>query len=163
MTTTGGRKRVPTALKLIRGNPGRRPVNTNEPKPAKTPPPAPAHLDARARAEWDRLVPELFAAGLLTSIDGAALAAYCNAFSRWAEAEEALAKMRARDELTSALMIKTKSGNAIQNPLVGTSNRAMLLMCRFAAEFGMTPAARARLAALPYESHPNDDRKESYF
>jgi phage terminase small subunit len=42
-------------------------------------------------------------------------------------------------------MIKTKSGNVIQNPLVGTANKAMSDMARYAAELGMTPTARARV------------------
>jgi P27 family predicted phage terminase small subunit len=153
---------TPTALKLVKGNPGKRPINKREVKPAKKLPVAPAHLDPRARAEWEHIVPELWAAGLLTSVDGATLAAYCNAYARWAEAEEALAKMRERDGVTGALLIKTKNGNVIQNPLVGASNRAMLLMMRFAIEFGMTPAARANLEAVPND-HAHADKSESYF
>lgn len=153
---------TPTALKLVKGNPGRRPISRREAKPAKKLPAAPAHLDPRARAEWDHIVPELWAAGLLTSVDGAVIAAYCTAYARWAEAEETLAKMRERDGVTGALLIKTKNGNVIQNPLVGTSNRAMLLMMRFAIEFGMTPSARANLEAVPNE-YPDADKSESYF
>ena len=65
------------------------------------------------------------------------------------QAEQAVAKMAERDLLTSGLMIKTTNGNAIQNPLVGTANKAMLDMLRIASEFGMTPAARARIEAGP--------------
>jgi P27 family predicted phage terminase small subunit len=57
--------------------------------------------------------------------------------------------MAERDLLTHGLMIKTSNGNAIQNPLVGTANKAMLDMVRFAGEFGMSPAARARIEAGP--------------
>lgn len=88
---------------------------------------------------------ELFDLGLLTRVDRAALAAYCSAYERWVQAESALAKMAERDPLTSGLMVKTTNGNVIQNPLVGTANKAMLIMLRFAAEFGMTPAARASI------------------
>ncbi|CAB3758544.1 phage terminase small subunit P27 family [Paraburkholderia humisilvae] len=90
---------------------------------------------------------ELFDLGLLTRIDRAALAAYCMAYERWVLAERALAKMAERDMLTGGLMIKTTNGNAIQNPLVGTANKAMLIMVRFCTEFGMTPAARAGIEA----------------
>jgi P27 family predicted phage terminase small subunit len=48
--------------------------------------------------------------------------------------------------LTGGLMIKTSNGNAIQNPLVGTANKAASDVVRYAAEFGMTPSARVRLA-----------------
>jgi P27 family predicted phage terminase small subunit len=90
---------------------------------------------------------ELYSLGLLTRIDRAALAAYCKAYERWVLAEQALAKMAERDLLTGGLMIKTTNGNAIQNPLVGTANRAMLDVVKFASEFGMTPAARSRIEA----------------
>ena len=46
-------------------------------------------------------------------------------------------------------MIKTTNGNAIQNPLVGTANKAATDMVRFAAEFGMTPSARSRINVTP--------------
>lgn len=88
---------------------------------------------------------------MLTRVDRAALAAYCQAYGRWVEAEQALARMAERDPLTHGLMIKTSNGNAIQNPLVGTANRAMLDMMRCAVEFGMTPSSRTRI-----EADPND-------
>lgn len=150
------RLRKPTALKLIDGNPGKRPINRREVKPtisARVPSP-PSYLDRVAANEWRRIAPELHVLGLLTNIDKAPLATYCQAFSRWRAAEDVVARMKEKDQLTDALMIRTKSGNAIQNPVVGTANRAMLLMVRIAAEFGMTPAARARIEAGP---HDNDE------
>jgi P27 family predicted phage terminase small subunit len=154
--------RKPTALRIIEGNRGHRPLPKHEPKPRRGIPQPPAHLDAYARAEWDRITPELDAIGMLSAIDGTALAAYCQCVSRWMQAEEAIQRMKARDKLTSALMIKTTNGNAIQNPLIGVANRAMHMAIRFAAEFGMSPAARARLSALPDEPNP-EGRKENYF
>ncbi|MFM0224159.1 phage terminase small subunit P27 family [Paraburkholderia dipogonis] len=153
----------PTALRIIEGNRGRRPLPKNEVKPHVGIPAAPAHLDAYAIAEWHRITPELEAIGLLTTIDGTVLAAYCECVSRWMQAEEAIARMKARDKLTSGLMIKTSNGNAIQNPLVGTANRAMTMAVRFASEFGMSPAARARLAAMPPDGGNHGDAKENYF
>ena len=55
--------------------------------------------------------------------------------------------MAEKDQLTGGLMIKTSNGNAIQNPLVGTANKAAADMMRYAAEFGMTPSARTRITA----------------
>ena len=85
--------------------------------------------------------------GLLSVVDEFPLAAYCQAVGRWRTAEEAIAQMAARDMLTKGMMIKTTGGNAIQNPLVGTANKAASDMVRYATEFGFTPAARARIAA----------------
>ncbi|WP_322092802.1 phage terminase small subunit P27 family [Paraburkholderia bannensis] len=155
--------RKPTALRLVEGNRSRRPLPKNEPKPRRVIPKPPAHLDAYAVEEWNYITPELDAIGLLTSIDGTTLAAYCVCVSRWRQAEEAIQRMKARDKLTSALMIKTTNGNAIQNPLIGVANRAMVMAIRFAGEFGMSPAARARLEAIPHDVDTPNDRKESYF
>ena len=50
----GGRKPTPTTLKELKGNPGRRPLNEAEPKPAARLPSPPAHLSRSARREWRR-------------------------------------------------------------------------------------------------------------
>lgn len=141
-----GRKPKPTYLKLLNGNPGKRPLNKQEPKPEPTIPAAPIELSADARLEWDRVAGELGRLGTLTVVDRAALAAYSQAYGRWVQAERGIAQMAERDQLTSGLMIKTVNGNAIQNPLVGMANRAMADMVRYATEFGMTPSSRSRIA-----------------
>jgi len=69
--------------------------------------------------------------------------------------------MAAKDELNAALMIKTTSGNAIQNPLVGIANKAKADMVRYAVEFGMTPSARSRVTANP-EEHGKENKAASY-
>ena len=140
-----GRKPKPSHLKLVTGNPGKRAINTQEPVPERILPQPPPELTAEARGEWDRIAGELNRLGLLTGIDRAALAAYCQAYGRWSQAESAIARMAERDRLTGGLMIKTSNGNAIQNPLVGIANKAMADMVRYAAEFGMTPSARSRI------------------
>ena len=71
-----GRKPKPTALKLVTGNPGKRPLNDHEPQPEAAIPEVPAHLSGEAKAEWDRIVIRLHPLGLLTDLDRAALAAY---------------------------------------------------------------------------------------
>jgi hypothetical protein len=46
---------------------------------------------------------------------------------------------------SSALLIKTTNGNAVQNPLIGVANKAMLDLTKYAGELGLTPASRAKL------------------
>jgi len=151
-----GRKPTPTHLKLVRGNPGKRRLNAAEPSPERTLPSPPPELSADARAEWDRVAGELHRIGVLSGIDRAALAAYCQAYGRWVVAERAIAKMAERDQLTEGLMIKTTNGNAVQNPLVGTANKAMADLVRYAAEFGMTPSARSRISGQSGEADEPD-------
>jgi len=83
--------------------------------------------------------------GILTTLDRAAFAVYCQAYGRWVRAERALEKMALKEPATQALLMKTKSGNLIQNPLVGTANKAMDALLKAAAELGMTPSVRSRL------------------
>jgi P27 family predicted phage terminase small subunit len=83
----------------------------------------------------------------LSKIDRAALAAYCQSYGRWVQAEQRLAEMAERDPITAGLMIKTSNGNVVQNPLVGAANRALHEMVRIATEFGMTPSSRMNMPA----------------
>jgi P27 family predicted phage terminase small subunit len=147
---------VPTALRLLRGNPGRRPIRS-EPLPTIAPdtPEPPEFLMPLAKEEWARIARELHRLNLLTVIDHRTFAAYCQSYGRWRTAEEALAKMAERDLLTSGLMIKTTSGNPIQNPLVGTANRAANDMVRYGSELGLSPCARTRIATGDIERRPS--------
>jgi P27 family predicted phage terminase small subunit len=136
-----GRRPKPTALKALEGNPGKRPLNRSEPKPSGIPK-CPSHLDKEAKREWRRISAELIALGLLTSVDRAALAAYCAAYSRWVAAETNVQK--------HGTVIKSpKSGYPIQNPYLGVANRALDQIRQFAIEFGLTPASRSRLHVDP--------------
>lgn len=158
---TAGRKPKPTHLKLVTGNPGKRALPKAEAKVAPALPSPPPHLSDEAKVEWGRVSEDLYKVGLLSVVDRAALAAYCHAYARWVQAERAIAEMAKRDQLTGGLMIKTTNGNAIQNPLVGTANKAAADMVRYAAEFGMTPSARSRINAEPPQGE--EDRAASYF
>jgi P27 family predicted phage terminase small subunit len=143
-----GPKVKPTNLKLLAGTARRHRLNPQEPRPEIACPEAPDHLTPFARLEWDRVVGEMVGLGMMTELDRAALAAYCQAYGRWVAAEGALARMAMRDAVTEGLILRTTSGNAIQNPLVGAANKAMADMVRYAAEFGFTPSARTRVTAL---------------
>jgi P27 family predicted phage terminase small subunit len=131
-----GRKPKPTALKVLSGNPGKRPLPT-EPELVRAIPRCPRHLDGEARREWRRIAGELYEAGLLTRVDRAALAAYCQAWARWVEAEEKVRELGA--------VVKTPTGCLMQNPWLGVANRALDEMRRFLVEFGMTPSSRTRV------------------
>lgn len=85
-----GRPPKPTALKLLQGNPGKRPLNDREPHPAAGCKP-PKWLPADVLAEWRRLAPALEDLGLLTEVDGEAFATLCTlslAFQAQANADE---------------------------------------------------------------------------
>ena len=156
---TAGRKPKPTHLKLVTGNPGKRALPKAEALVVPALPSPPPHLSDEAKVEWGRVSEELFKVGLLTGLDRSALAAYCQAYARWVQAERAISEMAKRDALTGGLMIKTTNGNAIQNPLVGTANKAAADMMRYASEFGMTPSSRSRINAEPQVEAEAVERK----
>ena len=85
--------------------------------------------------------------GLLTKVDEPALAAYVYSYGQWRLAAEALAKMAANDPLMSGLLVKSKYGDALANPLTSIARKHAGDMVRYAAEFGLTPAARSRISA----------------
>jgi P27 family predicted phage terminase small subunit len=133
-----GRKPRPTRLKLLTGNPGKHPLNVDEPRPEPAIPDCPAELGPAARREWDRLVGELGKLRVLTGLDRAGLAAYCGAYALWAEATEALQKY--------GVMVKSPNGFPVQSPYLSIANRQAEIMMRIASEFGFTPASRGRIS-----------------
>ena len=135
-----GRKPNPTALRRANGNPGKRAYNSAEPDLPSGMPDCPPHLSDAATAEWHRIATYLHDAGVLTLVDRAALAAYCQAYGRWVEAEEKLRE--------TPLLFKTPSGYIQQSPWLGIANRQLELMGRYMAELGLTPASRSRVVAL---------------
>lgn len=154
-----GRKRVPTGLKIINGNPGRRPI-PNEPQLEVTKPEPPDHLAPEAVLEWNRLVELLYTSGLMTGADVGALASYCAAYGRWVQAERKLNEAAKADPVTCGLVQMTTHGNYVQNPLVGIANKAHNDVMRYAAEFGMTPASRSKVDVSKKESsNPFDNLK----
>src|ERR1700736_878819 len=142
---------IPFALRKLRGNPGKRRLRAEpEPQIPKTCPEPPSFLNAYAQDEWWRTAPQLHALGLLSAIDVACLAEYCQSYGHWRQAEEALARMADRDETMHGLLIKTTDGNAKRNPLVKIAADAAQDMLAYAGHFGLTPVARTRLAAGGY-------------
>jgi P27 family predicted phage terminase small subunit len=135
-------------LKVLRGNPGRRPYNPEEPTPAPAQLTPPSWLEGDAVAEWNRLAPVLHGLGLLTEIDGDALATYCHTWARWREAERNIQKY--------GMVIKGKGGYPIISPFVAVANRSMAQMKSFLLEFGMTPSSRTRVNASQDRDKPVD-------
>ena len=122
-----GRRPKPTRLKVLMGNPGKRPLNENEPRPEPEIPECPPELGPVAQKEWHRLVGELASLRILTNLDRAALAAYCGAYALWAEATEALQKY--------GTMVKSPSWAGVTDvarPLV--SRAASISNCRPASD-----------------------------
>lgn len=102
----------------------------------------PDWLDVEAKTHWDILSAELQQLDLLTNVDVGALAICCNAFSKFIKANQEIEKH-------GMLVTYTNKGgnkNIVPNPYVAMSNKYSEVYKRYCTEFGLTPAARTRLA-----------------
>jgi P27 family predicted phage terminase small subunit len=140
---TAGRKPLPLAMHKLNGNPSKKPLAelySPEPELSEECPVAPTEIleDKEALEEWNRIVPDLYQAGLIKQIDRGALAQYCCCYSEWIHALKSIRKAR---------LIRNKNGTLTLNPSFKIMRDASATMLRLLAEFGMTPSSRARLRA----------------
>jgi hypothetical protein len=68
---------MPTVLKMMRGNPGQRKLNINEPRPPLGDVAKPAGLSSQAVVIWNELAPICQAMGTLTAADLRPFASLC--------------------------------------------------------------------------------------
>ena len=142
-----GRKRTPTHLKIVAGNPGRRPLNSNEPRPVGNLDAAPGWLTEAQQAGW-RYVIEHAPRGLLKRLDSALLVIWVIAEDVHRQAAESLVESR-------SLLAEGSMKQAIASPYVAIMNSQSQIMLKAAAELGFTPTARTRIQ-MPAAAGPNE-------
>jgi P27 family predicted phage terminase small subunit len=135
----------PVELKILEGNPGRRPLPNNHPKPQPMAPKIPYGIHPRARKFWRAHGPKLERLGILSEVDGPALAMLA---THWAIAFEAARVIR--EEGLSAVDV---NGATRKHPLLQVLRDNSTAFRLYAAEFGLTPSARGKLD-IP---EPTDD------
>lgn len=152
---------TPTALRLLRGNPGKRPLPKNEPKPPEVNPGKPAHIakDKVASAEWDRLVALTTAknARVLTVADGPMLEATVLAYSDLRESQRIIQAEGMTYETTNpagSLMYRKRpeveiGADAWRRYVVGLTH------------FGLSPATRTKVKATELESDEMETWKKN--
>jgi P27 family predicted phage terminase small subunit len=136
-----GRPPKPTALKLIQGNPGKRPLNDAEPTFPVDDVAPPTWLNAAAKREWRRMLPLLRQQGLFTVAFVAEFAGYCLSFAEIGELERFLRK--------NGRSIVTASGYPVPRPEVAMRERALSRVHIFGASFGLSPSASTKVKAQP--------------
>lgn len=129
-----------TNMRILEGNPSRRPLNDDEPKPEGKVT-RPRYLTAAAKREWDRLAPVLEGCGILTAADVTLFAAFCDAVAH----HQAVSK-----ELDAEIGKRTDAGEpaysdrAIKALITSQRNYAEL-MAKLGTKFGVSPSDRAGL------------------
>lgn len=96
-----------------------------------------------------RMSKQLEQLGILTEIDMAAFAGYCQAYARWKEAEEFITQ--------HGTIVKTPSGYWQQVPQVSIAQTYLKIMNKFCEQFGLTPSARSRIVADTAEDKESDE------
>ena len=143
-TDKGGRRRLPTELKVLRGETRPDRLNPRAPKPAGSRPVMPRGMSARSRAVWHRQTRAMALTGVLTVVDSDTLRAYCDAVARYEEAE---AKYREQGPLVEG----ARAGELVKNPLHQVVRDNAMLMARLATLLAFVPSAREGI-------HVDDDR-----
>lgn len=98
----------------------------------------PDWLGEIASRMWDERIEQLMAVdGLLSPMDGPALALYCDAWQQFHDASQIIAQQ--------GMVAVSEKGAEYQHPAVGIANKARDAIAKLGAKFGMTPSDRAGL------------------
>jgi P27 family predicted phage terminase small subunit len=147
-----GRIPTPTSLKVLRGNPGQRPINTDEPKPPAADLTPPARLDGPALEKWEEIAPLLASMGVFTQADRGIIERYCLLWEQW------LYVVKHVKEHGMTQMTQTGYSQLSAEGTLFKSLPAELM--KIEIQFGMTAAARSTLK-VSGASAP-DDPLEAY-
>lgn len=158
-----GPTKAPAKLRLLGGRAEGRDSGGRK---VETPPPfervaanPPEYLTAFALQVWREVMPELERLELVKGPDAHQLAAYCLAVDRLRKATADIGDNGLVHEVEvygpegTAATEENRYGRAVSikrtaNPAVGVAEKASSTIRAFAVEFGLTPAAEAKIAAL---------------
>jgi len=143
-----GRKPKPTELKKLEGNPGRRPLNENEPKPDLADITLPrGKLPKEGQNLWKKLAPRLLDLGILTEVDLPAFEMMCLHYALARDAFEVVDKL--------GLFVKDRENAPRKNPAMQLFRDNSAAFKAYMIEFGMTPSSRSRIEANPIDDEPS--------
>lgn len=145
-----GRKPTPKPILSLRGSRVRGPHKSGV-DAAPGVPSSPGWLCDIARAEWDRIVPMLEASKVMSPRHQQTLAAYCDAFADMVQADQELK--------ANGTTLMDDKGRVSNHPAWMRKRDARTAMLKFAAEFGLTASALARVSAV--DNGPQEDEDDA--
>lgn len=132
--------RKPTVLKLLEGNPGKRPLTGDEVKPQPIAMGCPKWLPGEAKIVWKEYAEKLERLCLLTEIDGADFQNFCIALGDVNKLTVFIDK--------NGHTFNSPTGNITRRPEVEFRNQAIKIVTVLAGKFGMSPSDRAGLVTV---------------
>lgn len=120
-------------------------------------PSPPDRLPEVAKAEWNRLKPEMIRLGLITALDLRPFEKYCMAVARCEQAENKIVELG-----EAGLVDTTPSGYKQMSPWVQIVHRELDFILKFSEKFGFTPSARVGFIGYlsPQTTLPFDDNQQ---
>lgn len=156
-----GRKPKPSSIKAAAGNPGKRPLNPDEPQPDRGAPLPPADLPPEQKKHWDAAVELLDNMGILTVADALPLHLLTRATSEYlwyCDMAPIGSDVLFSEGAKNADGEVTKEGKMYWNMAAAARNQAWGRLLEMLREFGLTPSSRSRIAAKPKAVHEGKAR-----
>ena len=146
-----GRKPISSRLKVLTGNPGKRPINQNEPEPPKGIPSMPEWLREFpvAISEWDRESRILDGMGVMTVAEEGILAVRCylaseiQQMAKDIQKEGRVAYISRMDSVGNEIMEAKTNPKCVQQPKLITEYRQL------GSLLGLDPGSRSKLSVSP--------------
>ena len=161
-----GRRAKSIALHLVGNNPGHKSKAEIEKRKAfeqsltlgtdKIKPPM--WLCKKGKKEFKRLAEQLLQVELMTNADVDLLATYCNAYVEYIECDRVVQEEGIMVEYTN----KAAETNKVPHPLLVKKKAAFDIMYKIAADFGFSPASRAKIAIPKKEEKPKTPFEQKF-
>ena len=150
-----GPRPQPTILKIAKGNPGKRPLNKNEPKPVADAVEPPDWVTGKSLEKWHEVVPKLVGMGVMTNADIDTIARYCTMYEQFVkyldQVRRGLDVLVIRDDRGKVKYMQSTPAATMLTKLAAS-------MLRIEQEFGLTPSARSGISAS--QEKPRDDLED---
>lgn len=163
---TRGPASTPTNILKLRGSRlAREREKQGEPQPDRGIPTRPAGVTNESRAVWSAVTKMLDDMQVLTVIDGGQLERYCIMFVQWRQIQRVIAKFSGTDEMLIGSLRNDETRPIVRNAWL-ESHKLDAGLKQIEMQFGLTPAARARLTCLvngDRETVNGDDRESMFF
>ncbi len=153
-----GRKPKPTLVKVLAGNPGKGPLNFNEPQPVGNAAEPPWWMSQAQKDLWNSKIAQA-PVGLIKLLDQETLAVWIVAADTYQQAAAQVAKrgfMLKETKKGTIRQFKNKASTIVpdkvtlfKSPYLAIMSEQAGIMQKYGADLGFSPSSRSRIHVLP--------------